>query len=123
MGLNGIICKQEREGSAVILHHTFSLSFENTVYQIAVSSLIFYLLSLSLFSMQQSKAVGKGSKYQTLPGKLPRALQNGEQGMHSSPDGCGTGDNDDSSIPGLSTYLGFTHRGNPDCLGCWDTGG
>ncbi|KAF4803988.1 Liprin-beta-2 [Turdus rufiventris] len=50
---------------------------------------------------QQSKAVGKGSKYQTLPGKLPRALQNGEQGMHSSPDGCGTGDNDDSSIPGL----------------------
>uniref|UniRef100_A0A8C3Y090 PPFIA binding protein 2 n=1 Tax=Catharus ustulatus TaxID=91951 RepID=A0A8C3Y090_CATUS len=50
---------------------------------------------------KQSKAVGKGSKYQTLPGKLPRALQNGEQGMHSSPDGCGTGDNDDSSIPGL----------------------
>ncbi|NXQ42666.1 LIPB2 protein, partial [Catharus fuscescens] len=50
---------------------------------------------------QESKAVGKGSKYQTLPGKLPRALQNGEQGMHGSPDGCGTGDNDDSSIPGL----------------------
>ncbi|XP_016154500.1 PREDICTED: liprin-beta-2 isoform X1 [Ficedula albicollis] len=51
---------------------------------------------------QQSKAVGKGSKYQTLPGKLPRALQNGEQGMHSSPEGCGTGDNDDSSTPGLN---------------------
>uniref|UniRef100_A0A803VU18 PPFIA binding protein 2 n=1 Tax=Ficedula albicollis TaxID=59894 RepID=A0A803VU18_FICAL len=50
---------------------------------------------------EQSKAVGKGSKYQTLPGKLPRALQNGEQGMHSSPEGCGTGDNDDSSTPGL----------------------
>ncbi|KAM7034872.1 liprin-beta-2 isoform 1-T6 [Acridotheres tristis] len=50
---------------------------------------------------EQSKAVGKGSKYQTLPGKLPRALQNGEQGMHSSPDGSATGDNDDSSIPGL----------------------
>ncbi|NXH62156.1 LIPB2 protein, partial [Rhabdornis inornatus] len=50
---------------------------------------------------QESKAVGKGSKYQTLPGKLPRALQNGEQGMYNSPDGCGTGDNDDSSIPGL----------------------
>uniref|UniRef100_A0A803W7I4 PPFIA binding protein 2 n=1 Tax=Ficedula albicollis TaxID=59894 RepID=A0A803W7I4_FICAL len=51
---------------------------------------------------EQSKAVGKGSKYQTLPGKLPRALQNGEQGMHSSPEGCGTGDNDDSSTPGLN---------------------
>ncbi|NXT13628.1 LIPB2 protein, partial [Prunella fulvescens] len=50
---------------------------------------------------QESKPVGKGSKYQTLPGKLPRALQNGEQGMHSSPEGCGTSDNDDSSIPGL----------------------
>ncbi|KAL2310004.1 hypothetical protein Nmel_006241, partial [Mimus melanotis] len=51
---------------------------------------------------QQSKAVGKGSKYQTLPGKLPRALQNGEQGMYHPPDGCGTGDNDDSSIPSLN---------------------
>ncbi|XP_062351935.1 liprin-beta-2 [Cinclus cinclus] len=51
---------------------------------------------------EQSKAVGKGSKYQTLPGKLARALQNGEQGMHSSPAGCGTGDNDDNSIPGLN---------------------
>ncbi|XP_056350067.1 liprin-beta-2 isoform X2 [Oenanthe melanoleuca] len=50
---------------------------------------------------EQSKAVGKGSKYQTLPGKLPRALQNGEQGMHSSSGGGATGDNDDSSTPGL----------------------
>uniref|UniRef100_A0A8C5JQB7 PPFIA binding protein 2 n=1 Tax=Junco hyemalis TaxID=40217 RepID=A0A8C5JQB7_JUNHY len=50
---------------------------------------------------QESKPVGKGSKYQTLPGKLPRALQNGEQGMYSSPEGCGTSDNDDSSVPGL----------------------
>ncbi|NXE68405.1 LIPB2 protein, partial [Calcarius ornatus] len=50
---------------------------------------------------QESKPVGKGSKYQTLPGKLPRALQNGEQGMYSSPEGCGTSDNDDNSIPGL----------------------
>ncbi|NXH05283.1 LIPB2 protein, partial [Loxia leucoptera] len=50
---------------------------------------------------QESKPVGKGSKYQTLPGKLPRALQNGEQGMYSSLEGCGTSDNDDSSIPGL----------------------
>ncbi|KAF2979290.1 hypothetical protein EK904_012457, partial [Melospiza melodia maxima] len=52
-------------------------------------------------SLEKSKPVGKGSKYQTLPGKLPRALQNGEQGMYSSPEGCGTSDNDDSSIPGL----------------------
>ncbi|XP_058277058.1 liprin-beta-2 isoform X8 [Hirundo rustica] len=51
---------------------------------------------------QESKPVGKGSKYQTLPGKLPRALQNGEQGMYNSPDGCGTSDNDDNSIPCLN---------------------
>ncbi|XP_064282184.1 liprin-beta-2 isoform X12 [Passer domesticus] len=51
---------------------------------------------------QESKPVGKGSKYQTLPGKLPRALQNGEQGMYSSPEGCGTSDNDDNGVPGLN---------------------
>ncbi|NWR00787.1 LIPB2 protein, partial [Paradoxornis webbianus] len=50
---------------------------------------------------QESKPVGKGSKYQTLPGKLPRALQNGEQGMYNSPDGCGMSDNDDNGILGL----------------------
>ncbi|NXV09086.1 LIPB2 protein, partial [Cettia cetti] len=50
---------------------------------------------------QESKPVGKGSKYQTLPGKLPRALQNGEQGMYNASDGCGTSDNDDSGVPGL----------------------
>ncbi|NWW39873.1 LIPB2 protein, partial [Panurus biarmicus] len=50
---------------------------------------------------QESKPVGKGSKYQTLPGKLPRPLQNGEQGMYNSSDGCGMSDNDDSSVPGL----------------------
>ncbi|NWZ40464.1 LIPB2 protein, partial [Brachypodius atriceps] len=50
---------------------------------------------------QESKAVGKGSKYQTLPGKLPRGLQNGEQGMYSSQDGCGTSDNDDNGSLGL----------------------
>ncbi|XP_068050811.1 liprin-beta-2 isoform X14 [Anomalospiza imberbis] len=51
---------------------------------------------------QESKPVGKGSKYQTLPGKLPRALQNGEQGMYSSPEGCGTSDHDENGIPGLN---------------------
>ncbi|KAM4777565.1 liprin-beta-2 isoform 2-T2 [Cyanocitta cristata] len=51
---------------------------------------------------QESKPVVKGSKYQTLPGKLPRPLQNGEQGMYNSPDGCGMSDNDDSSVPGLN---------------------
>ncbi|NXY37188.1 LIPB2 protein, partial [Pomatorhinus ruficollis] len=50
---------------------------------------------------QESKPVGKSSKYQTLPGKLPRALQNGEQGMYNCPDGCGMSDNDDSGVPGL----------------------
>ncbi|XP_023784912.1 liprin-beta-2 isoform X4 [Cyanistes caeruleus] len=51
---------------------------------------------------EQSKAVGKGSKYQTLPGKLPRALQNGEQGMYGSPEGCGASDNGDSGVPSLN---------------------
>ncbi|NWU41451.1 LIPB2 protein, partial [Hylia prasina] len=50
---------------------------------------------------QESKPVGKGSKYQTLPGKLPRALQNREQGMYNSPDECGMSDNSDNGVPGL----------------------
>ncbi|NWT59142.1 LIPB2 protein, partial [Erythrocercus mccallii] len=50
---------------------------------------------------QETKAAGKGSKYQTLPGKLPRAVQNGEQGMYNSPDGCGVSDSDDNGAPGL----------------------
>ncbi|NXK01716.1 LIPB2 protein, partial [Herpetotheres cachinnans] len=47
---------------------------------------------------QESKPLVKGSKYQTLPGKLPRPLQNGEQGTYNSADGCGMNDNEDSSI-------------------------
>uniref|UniRef100_A0A803VEU3 PPFIA binding protein 2 n=1 Tax=Ficedula albicollis TaxID=59894 RepID=A0A803VEU3_FICAL len=77
-----------------------SLDITNRAPQKKKSSSLEDLQSESL--EKQSKAVGKGSKYQTLPGKLPRALQNGEQGMHSSPEGCGTGDNDDSSTPGLN---------------------
>ncbi|NWI95866.1 LIPB2 protein, partial [Pitta sordida] len=50
---------------------------------------------------QESKPVVKSSKYQTLPGKLPRPLQNGEQGMYNSPDGCGMNDNEENGIPGL----------------------
>ncbi|KAM9605469.1 liprin-beta-2 isoform 12-T17 [Morphnus guianensis] len=50
---------------------------------------------------QESKPLAKGSKYQTLPGKLPRPLQNGEQGTYNSPDGCGMNDNEDNSIRGL----------------------
>ncbi|KAF1665583.1 Liprin-beta-2, partial [Aptenodytes patagonicus] len=50
---------------------------------------------------QESKPLVKGSKYQTLPGKLPRPLQNGEQGTYNLPDGCGTNDNEDNSILGL----------------------
>lgn len=64
--------------------------------------------------------MGKGSKYQTLPGKLPRALQNGEQGTYNSPDGCGVSDNDDNGVPGLSMYLGLSQRENPNCLRGWD---
>ncbi|NXV79633.1 LIPB2 protein, partial [Atlantisia rogersi] len=49
---------------------------------------------------QESKPLVKGSKYQTLPGKLPRPLQNGEQGTYNSPDGCAV-TNEDNSILGL----------------------
>uniref|UniRef100_A0A8C3CZQ6 PPFIA binding protein 2 n=1 Tax=Cairina moschata TaxID=8855 RepID=A0A8C3CZQ6_CAIMO len=53
---------------------------------------------------QESKPLVKGSKYQTLPGKLPRPLQNGEQGTYNtsnSPDSCGMNDSEDNSILGL----------------------
>ncbi|KFQ15913.1 Liprin-beta-2, partial [Leptosomus discolor] len=49
---------------------------------------------------QESKPLVKGSKYQTLPGKLPRPVQNGEQGTHNSPDGGGMND-EDSGVLGL----------------------
>ncbi|KFW10769.1 Liprin-beta-2, partial [Eurypyga helias] len=47
---------------------------------------------------QENKPLVKGSKYQTLPGKLPRPLQNGEQGTHNSPDGSVGNDSEDSSV-------------------------
>ncbi|NXK39615.1 LIPB2 protein, partial [Piprites chloris] len=50
---------------------------------------------------QESKSVVKGSKYQTLPGKMPRPLQNGEQGKYHSPDGCGMSDNEENGVLGL----------------------
>ncbi|XP_069713621.1 liprin-beta-2 isoform X2 [Phaenicophaeus curvirostris] len=50
---------------------------------------------------QESKPLVKGSKYQTLPGKLPRPLQNGEQGSCNLPDGSGMNDNEENSILGL----------------------
>ncbi|KFR12801.1 Liprin-beta-2, partial [Opisthocomus hoazin] len=50
---------------------------------------------------QESKPLVKGSKYQTLPGKLPRPLQNGEQGTYNSPDRCGMNDSEDSGSLGL----------------------
>ncbi|XP_074442239.1 liprin-beta-2 isoform X22 [Larus michahellis] len=51
---------------------------------------------------QESKPLAKGSKYQTLPGKLPRPLQNGEQGTYNSPNGCGMNENEDNGIAGLN---------------------
>ncbi|XP_009701587.1 PREDICTED: liprin-beta-2 [Cariama cristata] len=53
-------------------------------------------------SLEKSKPLVKGSKYQTLPGKLPRPLQNGEQGTYNAPDGCGMNDHEDNSILGLN---------------------
>ncbi|XP_027737616.1 liprin-beta-2 [Empidonax traillii] len=51
---------------------------------------------------QESKTVVRGSKYQTLPGKMPRPLQNGEQGTYHSPDGCGMNDSEENGVPGLN---------------------
>ncbi|XP_035185053.1 liprin-beta-2 isoform X7 [Oxyura jamaicensis] len=54
---------------------------------------------------QESKPLAKGSKYQTLPGKLPRPSQNGDQGTYNasnSPDTCGMNDSEDNSILGLN---------------------
>ncbi|XP_071618168.1 liprin-beta-2 isoform X5 [Heliangelus exortis] len=53
-------------------------------------------------SLEKCKPLVKGSKYQTLPGKLPRPIQNGEQGMYNSPNGCDTNDNEDNGILGLN---------------------
>ncbi|KFW82726.1 Liprin-beta-2, partial [Phalacrocorax carbo] len=50
---------------------------------------------------QENKPLVKGSKYQTLPGKLPRPLQNGEQGTYNLPDGGSMNDSEDSSTLGL----------------------
>ncbi|NXK79126.1 LIPB2 protein, partial [Amazona guildingii] len=50
---------------------------------------------------QESKPLAKGSKYQTLPGKLPRPVQNGEQGTCNSSDGSCVNDSEDSSFLGL----------------------
>ncbi|XP_040415818.1 liprin-beta-2 isoform X3 [Cygnus olor] len=54
---------------------------------------------------QETKPLVKGSKYQTLPGKLPRPSQNGDQGTYNtsnSPDTCGMNDSEDNSILGLN---------------------
>nr|XP_009678436.1 PREDICTED: liprin-beta-2 isoform X3 [Struthio camelus australis] len=53
---------------------------------------------------QENKPFVKGSKYQTLPGKLPRPTHNGEQGaynMSNSPDVCGVNDNEDNGTLSL----------------------
>ncbi|KFQ94220.1 Liprin-beta-2, partial [Nipponia nippon] len=50
---------------------------------------------------QETKPVVKGSKYQTLPGKLPRPVQNGEQGPYNLPDGGGVNDTEEGGILGL----------------------
>ncbi|XP_068004003.1 liprin-beta-2 isoform X2 [Melanerpes formicivorus] len=47
---------------------------------------------------QESKPLVKGSRYQTLPGKLPRPLQNGEQGTYNSSDRCCTKDSEDNIL-------------------------
>lgn len=84
----------------------FFLSVSNIEYWIANAMnywTLYLLISLSL--KKQSKPLVKGSRYQTLPGKLSRPLQNGEQGTHNSTDGCCTKDSEDNSILSLSMFL------------------
>ncbi|XP_062432076.1 liprin-beta-2 isoform X3 [Rhea pennata] len=55
-------------------------------------------------SLEKNKPLVKGSKYQTLPGKLPRPAHNGEQGAYdtsNSPDACGVNDSEDNSTLSL----------------------
>eukprot|EP00076_Gallus_gallus_P021010 XP_015141889.1 liprin-beta-2 isoform X11 [Gallus gallus] len=51
---------------------------------------------------QESKPLVKGSKYQTLPGKLPRPTQNGDQGTYNETNSPDMNDTEDSSILGLN---------------------
>ncbi|XP_048804886.1 liprin-beta-2 isoform X3 [Lagopus muta] len=53
---------------------------------------------------QESKPLVKGSKYQTLPGKLPRPMQNGDQGTYNESNSPDTNDTEYNSILGLSMY-------------------
>ncbi|OXB55599.1 hypothetical protein ASZ78_013011 [Callipepla squamata] len=50
---------------------------------------------------QESKPLAKGSKYQTLPGKLPRPMQNGDQGTYNESNLPDVNDTEDNSILGL----------------------
>ncbi|XP_042669286.1 liprin-beta-2 isoform X6 [Centrocercus urophasianus] len=50
---------------------------------------------------QESKPLVKGSKYQTLPGKLPRPTQNGDQGTYNESNAPDTNDTEYNSILGL----------------------
>ncbi|XP_074005303.1 liprin-beta-2 [Numenius arquata] len=76
-----------------------SLDIANRVPQKKKSS---SLEDLQSEALEKSKPLVKGSKYQTLPGKLPRPLQNGEQGTYNLPDGSGMNDTEDNSILGLN---------------------
>ncbi|XP_042737830.1 liprin-beta-2 isoform X6 [Lagopus leucura] len=51
---------------------------------------------------QESKPLVKGSKYQTLPGKLPRPTQNGDQGTYNESNSPDTNDTEYNSILGLN---------------------
>ncbi|XP_010178907.1 PREDICTED: liprin-beta-2 [Mesitornis unicolor] len=76
-----------------------SLEIINRVPQKKKSS---SLEDLQSESLEKSKPLVKGSKYQTLPGKLPRPLQNGEQATYNLPDGCSVTDNEDNGILSLN---------------------
>ncbi|XP_009459800.1 PREDICTED: liprin-beta-2 [Nipponia nippon] len=76
-----------------------SLEIINRVPQKKKSS---SLEDLQSESLEKTKPVVKGSKYQTLPGKLPRPVQNGEQGPYNLPDGGGVNDTEEGGILGLN---------------------
>ncbi|KFP89707.1 Liprin-beta-1, partial [Apaloderma vittatum] len=86
---------------SVSLNSKFLLGAQFWCYMFDLLLYLFIYFPSFKKKTKQSKPLLKGSKYQTLPGKLPRPIQNGEQGTYNSPDGFGTSDNEDNSILGL----------------------
>nr|XP_034974361.1 liprin-beta-2 isoform X3 [Zootoca vivipara] len=77
-----------------------SLEVQHRMPQKKISS---SLEDLQSESLEKNKSFVKSSKYQTLPGKLPRPAHNGDTGVYStpSPSTCRVNGNGDNSIQSL----------------------